>query len=87
VPADATVIDLRSKPAFDRWHYPGSLHLEFQNAMQAYPHFDASQSYLVYCEFGLKSAHLADRMRQAGLDARHFSGGEKALRKWTSKRG
>jgi thiamine biosynthesis protein ThiI len=86
VALDATVIDLRSKPAFDRWHYPGALHLEFQNAMQAYPHFDATQRYLVYCEFGLKSAHLADRMRAAGLDARHFSGGEKALRRWTSHR-
>lgn len=82
-----TVIDLRSKPAFDRWHYPGALHLEFSNAMRAYPHFEKKQSYLVYCEFGLKSAHLADRMRAAGLDARHFSGGEKALRKWAARRG
>lgn len=80
----ATVIDLRSKPAFERWHYPDALHLELSDAMRAYAHFDASQHYVVYCEFGLKSAHLADRMRSAGLDAQHFSGGEKALRKWAA---
>jgi thiamine biosynthesis protein ThiI len=75
----ATVIDVRSKAAFDRWHYPGALHLEFAQAMAAHPHFDATQRYVVYCEFGLKSAHLADRMRAAGLDAQHVRGGEKAV--------
>jgi thiamine biosynthesis protein ThiI len=83
----ATVIDVRSKTAFDRWHYPGALHLEFAQAIAAHPHFDASQRYVVYCEFGLKSAHLADRMREAGLEARHVSGGEKAVARLSSGRG
>jgi len=79
IEAGATVIDLRSKAAYDRWHHPDALHLEFAQAMQAFPHFDTGQRYVVYCEFGLKSAHLADRMRAAGLEAQHVTGGEKTL--------
>jgi thiamine biosynthesis protein ThiI len=69
------VIDLRSKAAFDTWHYPDALFLDFPQALRAYEAFDAKQPYVLYCEFGLKSAHLADLMRRAGLEARHVSGG------------
>ncbi|MFP6654829.1 MAG: rhodanese-like domain-containing protein, partial [Myxococcota bacterium] len=72
---DDTVIDLRTKTDFDVWHYPESLFLDFANALRAYATFEPSQRYVLYCEFGLKSAHLADLMRRAGLDARHISGG------------
>ena len=81
--ADKTVIDLRSKAAFDLWHFPGALFLDFPNALRAYGAFDPEQSYVLYCEFGLKSAHLADLMRRAGLDARHISGGLKEVRRLT----
>ena len=57
------------------WHYPDALFLDFPNALRAYPSFDSGQRYVLYCEFGLKSAHLADLMRRAGLNARHISGG------------
>ncbi len=69
------VIDLRSKAAFDAWHYPEALFLDFPNAIRAYASFDAGHRYVLYCEFGLKSAHLADLMRRAGLNAQHVSGG------------
>lgn len=76
-----TVIDLRSKAAFDTWHYPDALFLDFANAMRAYASFEPAQRYVLYCEFGLKSAHLADLMRRTGLDARHVSGGLREVRR------
>ncbi len=75
VPDSATVIDLRSKRAFQAWHYPGALYLDFANAIRAYRSFESERSYVLYCEFGLKSAHLAELMRRAGLDAYHFKHG------------
>jgi thiamine biosynthesis protein ThiI len=80
-----TVIDLRSKPAFDTWHYPDALFLDFQNALRAYGSFDPKQRYVLYCEFGLKSAHLADLMRRVGLDARHISGGLREAQRLAEK--
>jgi thiamine biosynthesis protein ThiI len=84
IAADATVIDLRSKAAYQSWHYPGALFLEFGEAMAAYPSFDRSQRYVLYCEFGLKSAHLAERMRAEGLDAWSYRHGAATLQKASS---
>jgi rhodanese-related sulfurtransferase len=55
--------------------------LDFPNALRAYAAFDPSQSYVLYCEFGLKSAHLADLMRREGLRARHVAGGLREIRR------
>jgi thiamine biosynthesis protein ThiI len=74
VAADAVVIDLRSKAAYAAWHWPGALRLDLDRALAACASFARDRRYLIYCEFGLKSAHLAERMQRAGLDARHFRG-------------
>jgi thiamine biosynthesis protein ThiI len=85
--AGDSVIDLRSKPAYAAWHFPDALYLDFAHALRAYPHFDASRRYVLYCEFGLKSAHLAEVMRRQGLDASHFAGGLKELMRYARERG
>jgi thiamine biosynthesis protein ThiI len=81
IPEGATVIDLRSKAEFDSWHFEGALWLDFAQAMKAYPSFDRDKTYVLYCEFGLKSAHLAEFMRKEGFDASNFHGGTRALRR------
>lgn len=85
ISADDTVIDLRSKNGFDVWHYPDALFLDFPNALRAYASFNSEQSYVLYCEFGLKSAHLADLMRKAGFSARHVSGGLREVRRFAAR--
>jgi thiamine biosynthesis protein ThiI len=80
IPIAAIVIDVRTKAEFEGWHYPGALWLDFGEAMKAYPAFDRSRSYVLYCEFGLKSAHLAELMRKEGFDASNFRGGTRALK-------
>ncbi len=75
------MIDLRAKDAYSTWHYPEALFLDFPNALRAYASFDPAQRYVLYCEFGLKSAHLADLMRRVGLNACHLSGGLRQARR------
>lgn len=87
IDAGTIVIDLRSTAAYRGWHYPDALHLEFPKALAAYSHFDKSKRYIAYCEFGLKSAHLAELMCREGIAARHFSGGLSALIAYAHKRG
>ncbi len=79
VPSGATVIDLRSKAGFAAWHWPGALRLAFDRALAAYPSFERGRRYVLVCEFGLKSAHLAELMRAAGFEAHHFRGGLRQL--------
>jgi thiamine biosynthesis protein ThiI len=81
IPEGAVAIDLRSRAEYDAWHAPGALHLEFAQALRAWPSFDRSQHYVLYCEIGLKSAHLAEQMREQGFDAHHVAGGVRTLRR------
>jgi len=85
IQASDTVIDLRAKDAYATWHYPEALFLDFPNALRAYASFDPAQRYVLYCEFGLKSAHLADLMRRVGLNACHLSGGLRQARRLADK--
>ena len=80
IPDGAIVIDLRSKAEFDGWHHPAALHLDFTQALNAYSHFEVNSSYVFYCEFGLKSAHLAHLLRERGIEAFHVKGGTRTLR-------
>jgi thiamine biosynthesis protein ThiI len=86
VPEDAVVIDLRSPFAFDAWHYPGALRMDYSEALRAYPHVDAARNYLVCCEVEFKSADLAERLRAAGRRAHYFAGGTGKLLKWAAAR-
>ncbi len=82
----ATVLDLRSKPAYETWHYPGALFLDFAHALRVYPSLPKDKRYALYCEFGLKSAHLAELMRRAGFDVGHFKHGFSQLRAYANER-
>jgi thiamine biosynthesis protein ThiI len=81
VPAGAVVIDLRTREEFASWHWPEAVRLDFARALEAAPVMSKEKTYVVVCAYGLKSAHLAELMRRAGLDAHHFRGGVTALRK------
>jgi len=85
IPAGATVIDLRSKPEYHGWHWPDALQLDFGQALKTYANFDRSKTYVLYCEIGLKSAHLAEFMRKEGLSAFHIPGGLKTLKKMATR--
>lgn len=79
IPEGATLLDLRSKPAYQAWHYPGAVHLDFQYALEAWRSFGKDRSYVLVCEVGLKSAHLAEVMQEAGFRAWNFRGGLREL--------
>ncbi len=87
IPAGATVIDLRSRAAYAGWHWPDSLRLDFDRALASYRSFRRDQVFVSYCEFGLKSAHLAECMRAEGFEASHFRGGLTALLDHARERG
>jgi thiamine biosynthesis protein ThiI len=74
-----TVIDLRSRPAYDAWHWPEALHLDFTEALRACRAFAKDRRYVLYCEVGLKSAHVAELMREAGFEAWHVKRGVRTL--------
>jgi thiamine biosynthesis protein ThiI len=79
LPPDATILDLRPLEQYRSEHHPEALHLEFSQALEAYPSFDRDAVFVLSCEFGLMSAHLAELMRREGFRVHHLRGGQSAL--------
>ena len=75
VPAGARVVDVRSEAAHRAWHLPGSEHHEYFRLLADATGFRPGETVVFYCEVGLKSAHLAERLRARGVQAFHFAGG------------
>ncbi len=81
VPEDVAVIDLRDEQAHERWAWPDSVQLDFDRACRFAGALPKDRDYLLVCEFGLKSAWLAEAMRREGFRAWSFRGGIRGLRK------
>jgi thiamine biosynthesis protein ThiI len=75
LPNDAVLLDLRPLDQYRSQHHPKALHLEFAKAMEAYASFDRARTYVLTCQFGLLSAHLADRMRRDGFRVHYLRAG------------
>jgi len=78
-PSGARLIDLRPLEQYRSGHHPDALHLDFAQALEAFPSFDRDAVYVLCCEFGLLSAHLAELMRRSGFRAHSLRGGQRAL--------
>ncbi len=79
LPDGAAVIDLRREADFLEGSWPGAIHLDFDRAMEFAGNLPADRPYLLVCEFGLKSAFLAERMRRMGYRAWSLAGGARTL--------
>lgn len=79
IPESAVWVDLRDTRSYGLWHPEGAIHLEYFEALKAWKHFAKDNTYVLYCEVGLKSGHLADAMRQEGYQVWHIRGGMREL--------
>lgn len=86
VPEGATLLDLRGEHGFAAWHYPGAVRIDLAHALAHLDEFASETTYVLVCEFGLKSAFLAERMRKMGLAAHNFSGGLRALLQYAARK-
>jgi thiamine biosynthesis protein ThiI len=84
IPPGAVVLDIRPRAEYENWHFPGAEHLEFSDLARVAGRLDRDRTYVLYCEVGLRSAHLAERMQARGIEAYSFRGGVAALRRYAS---
>jgi thiamine biosynthesis protein ThiI len=66
---DAILLDIRNEAEFRNDHDPRATHFDFAFALDLFNQLDKSKTYYIYCNVGLKSANLAERMKQAGYAA------------------
>lgn len=87
IPAAAVVIDTRSAARYDSWHYPGAVRHDFWELYRDFARLDRDVTHVLYCDLGLRSAQLAEKMQAAGFEAYSFKGGVKALREYAGADG
>lgn len=87
IPRDAVVIDTRPRTQYDPWHFPGAEQRDFWILFSHPERLDRDRTYVLYCELGLKSAQLAEKLQRAGYEAYSFKGGVRAVRSYAEERG
>ncbi len=80
IPPAAVVIDCRPKQVYEHWHYPAAQHRDFNQLLTTCHELPAAPTYVVYCEAGLLSTAIAERMQERGYDAYSLTGGDKQAR-------
>jgi tRNA uracil 4-sulfurtransferase len=85
VPDDAVVLDIRSEPEWEAWHYPGSMHRPSWELTANPRSVDRDRTYVLYCDQGMQAAHVAEVMQREGIEAYAFRGGTAELRRRASE--
>ena len=78
---DAVVIDVRDPESFRRWHPERAERRELSDLSEGFGELDREPTYVLCCERGTRTAHLAERMQAEGYEAYSLRGGIQRLRR------
>jgi len=87
VPDGALVLDCRPEALHRAWHPDGAVHAPLPELLGRLRELDKEPTYVLFCQFGTRSAQAAEVMQQSGFEAYSFRGGERALRAHLEQRG
>ncbi len=81
IPPGSVVVDLRPVEKFERWHIPGSVHVEFFDIFENPGSLDADKTYVFVCDEGALSREAALFLRKHGYRAYSLRGGIKRFKR------
>lgn len=84
---DAVVLDCREEHHYRAWHYPKAERRDLAEVAAHFGDLDKTKTYVLYCNFGVQSAHLAELMQRAGYEAYSFKGGLRGVMQYAKARG
>lgn len=85
VPEKATVIDTRAAEAFEAWHWPGATRRDLGDLESQFRDLDKSETYVLCCAEGIRTAYVAELMQRQGYEAYSFLGGAPGMRRVRSR--
>lgn len=87
IPEEAVVLDCREAHQYRAWHYPGAGRRDLSDLAGQFKRLDKAKRYVLYCQFGMQTACVAELMQREGYEAYSFRGGAPALRKYAVEKG
>ena len=85
IPEGAVVLDCRPPHQFRAWHYPGAEQHAPHDVATRLKQLSKERTYVLYCEYGVQTAHLAELLQRVGYEAYSFRGGAPGLRAWSAR--
>ena len=82
VPEGAVVLDCRPAHQYRAWHHPGAELCAAHEVPVRMKQLSKERMYVLYCEHGVQTAHVAEVMQRVGFEAYSFRGGAGRLREW-----
>ena len=83
----AVVIDCRESHHYKAWHDPGAEHWDVNELAARFTDLDKEKTYVLYCAFGVLTAHVAEAMQRAGYEAYSFKGGSRGVMRYAQGQG
>jgi len=82
IPENATVIDLRPREKYEKWHIPNSINIPFNDIENKLNKLKKDKIYILACDEGALSQEIAYLLRNRGIEAYSLKGG---IRKYKKK--
>lgn len=79
IPDGALVLDCREPHHYRAWHYPGAERRDPAELTARFKKMDKTRTYILYCNYGVQTAHLAELMQREGYEAYSFKGGLRGI--------
>ena len=81
IPDGAILLDIRDEEEYKKWHPDRALHISFIEILNNPNILERNKTYILYCNYGLRSAEVARMLRGEGIEAYSFKGGVESLKK------
>lgn len=82
IPEGAVVLDCREPHHYAAWHYPGAERRNPGELLAGLKALDKTRTYILYCNYGVQTAHLAELMQRAGYEAYSFRDGLRGIMRY-----
>jgi len=87
IPEGAVVLDCRPPEQYRAWHLRGATRADEWQVLRDLRSMDRDRTYVLYCAYGIQTAHVAERMQRAGFEAYSFRGGVRGLMEYARAHG
>lgn len=87
IPEGAAVIDCREPHQYAAWHYPGAERRDPWEVMAHLKRLEKTRAHILYCNYGVQTAHVAELLQREGYEAYSFKGGLRGIMKYAASRG
>ena len=74
IPKDAVIVDCQESHMHRSWHWPDSIHIDWEQLVSRPRDLDKTKTYLLYCTYGTKSPYAAEILQLQGYEAYAFKG-------------